>query len=77
MITPDDEFDSSDGAERVVVIPDPVSVRELIAKLQVPAHSVIATLLEFNMFTSMSTELDFTTAAAICSQYGVVARPIS
>ncbi len=78
MITPsDDERPSSgDGAQRVISIPDPVIVRDLVEKLHVPAHSVIAALMEHNYFASLTAEIDFATAAAVCSRYGCVARQI-
>lgn len=68
------EQDSRGGPQRVISIPDPVIVRDLVAKLHVPAPSVIAALLEHNYFASPSAEIDFETAAAVCARYGFVAR---
>ncbi len=76
MMMPPEEQDSLGGPQRVVSIPDPVVVRDLVDKLQVPAHGVIAALMEHNYFASLTAEIDFTTAAAVCSRYGCVARQI-
>ena len=49
MMEPDEaRSNSGDGSQPVIRIPDPVVVRDLVEKLQVPAPSVIAALMDFN-----------------------------
>ena len=74
--TGDEGPDHGARPQQVISIPDPVIVRDLVDKLQVPAHSVIATLLEHNYLASLSAEIDFATAAAVCARYGFVARKV-
>ena len=76
MMMPSDPPNSREGPQRVISIPDPVVVRDLVSKLQMPAHTVIAALAEYNYLASLTAEIDFTTAAAVCSRYGFVARQI-
>ena len=75
MHTPE-QPESAGDSQRVIRIPDPVVVRDLVEKLNVPAHDVIAALMEHNYFASLTAEIDFATAAAVCSRYGFVARQI-
>jgi hypothetical protein len=77
MSMPFDEAGESNGSGRIISIPNPIAIRDLADALEVPPHSVIAAALaEFNMFATLNTQLDFTSASALCSRYGVVAREV-
>jgi hypothetical protein len=76
MMSPADDQSSGAGARRVISIPDPVVCGDLVAHLQLPAQTVIAALMEHNYLASLTAEIDFTAASAVCSRYGVVARKI-
>jgi len=67
-ISPDPNRPSS------VTIPDPVSVRVLASELHLKSFEVIQGLMCLNMFATPQTEIDFLTASALCSRYGVAAH---
>ncbi len=71
------EPEGDDLPQRVVLVSDPVLVRHLAVKVYLPVHRVIATLMELNVFVTQNTEIDFLTAATVCSRHGFVARPIT
>ena len=57
-----------------VTIPDPVAVRVLASELHLKSFEVIQDLMGLNMFATPQTEIDFLTASASCSRYGVAAH---
>ncbi len=60
-----------------VALPDPVSVRDLASALHRRPFEVIGSLMEFNLFCSLNTQLDFQAASALCLSYGVAATKIA
>ena len=56
-----------------VALPDSVSVRELASALHLKPFQIIGSLMKINFHCSLTTKLDFETAAAVCSFYGVTA----
>ena len=66
----------SNGASRTISIPDPVTVRDLAAALDIKFYILVRDLMELNTFASASTAIDFVTASSLCSRYGVVAHKI-
>jgi len=67
---------SSNGEQRTIEIPDPVTVRDLAAALDMKFYIVVRDLMELSIFASLSTPIDFSTARSLCSRYRVVARKI-
>jgi hypothetical protein len=68
--------DYSNGSGRTIEIPDPVTVRDLAAALDMKFYIIVRDLMQLNTFASLSTPIDFSTACLLCSRYGVVARKI-
>jgi hypothetical protein len=66
----------SNGASRTISIPDPITVRDLAAALDLKFYVLVRDLMELNTFASSSTLIDFSTASFLCSRYGVVAHKI-
>lgn len=60
-----------------VALSEPVVVRDLASSLHLKPFEVIGTLMQFNVFSSPNTQLNFDTAAALCSHYGVTATKVS
>ena len=60
-----------------VALPDPVVVRDLASALHLKPYQVIGSLMQFNVFASFNTELDFDTASKLCSYYGVAATKVA
>ena|SRR5687767_8812635 len=57
-----------------ISIPDPVIVRVLAEKLGVKPFKLIPELMALNIYVTRDDEIDFATASAICTRYGVVAQ---
>jgi hypothetical protein len=54
-----------------VTISDPVIVRDLATVLHAPFYRVIAVLMQHNIFTSLNSPIDFTSASLVCTHFGV------
>lgn len=54
-----------------VTLHEPVNVRDLASALHLTPFQVVGALMQFNVFATLDTALDFETAAALCSHYGV------
>ncbi len=61
------------GSHASVAIPDPIALHDLAEALHLKPFQLIGALMEFNMFATINTELDFATASALCSHFGVTA----
>lgn len=73
MPTATDDGGTNEPA-RTIVIPDPVIVRELATALHLKWYQVVERLMDFEVFATADSSIDFPTASALCSKYGVVAR---
>ncbi len=62
---------------RTISISDPILVRDLAVALELKWHVVIKELMDSDVFVTKDTEIDFTTAAALCSRHGVLARKVA
>ena len=62
---------------RSVAIPDPVAVRALASAIHAKPFEIIRDLMSLNIFVSVSTELDFSTASALCSHYGIATTKVA
>jgi hypothetical protein len=60
-----------------VALPDPVIVRDLAFALHLKPFQVVGSLMQFNVFASLNTALDFNTASTLCSHYGVAATKVA
>jgi len=60
-----------------VSIPDPVTVRDLASALHIKPYQIIAALIHLNIFAPPNAQLDFNTASALCSRYGVLATKVA
>jgi hypothetical protein len=60
-----------------VTIPDPVAVHVLATALHLKSFEIIRDLMYLNMFATMNSEIDFSTAATLCSRYGVTANKVA
>jgi hypothetical protein len=60
-----------------VALPDPVIVRDLASALHLKPFQVVGSLMQFNVFASLNTALDFNTASTLCSHYGVAATKVA
>jgi hypothetical protein len=68
--------EDSNGSPKVIAIPDPVHVGDLAGALEMKWYEVIRELMVLDVFATKDTRLDFTTAAALCSRRGFVARKL-
>jgi hypothetical protein len=68
--------DSPQPLPTSVALPDPVAVRDLASALHLKPFEVIGLLMQFNVFSSLNTQLDFDTASALCTHYGVAATKV-
>ncbi len=59
---------------KMVVLPDPVSVRDLAMALRLKPFQVIGFLLEFNVFATINGSIKFPIARIVCARYGVLAK---
>ena len=60
-----------------VMLPDPVSIRDLALALHLKPYKVVGSLIRLNVFASLNTEIDFNTASTVCSHYGVAATKVA
>jgi hypothetical protein len=67
-------LESDENPERIIIIPDPISVEDLASALGLRWFEVIRTLMRFNVFATMRTKVRFSLAAKVCSRHGVTAR---
>ena len=57
-----------------VTLTDPIAVKELAMMLHVKPYQLIKALILRKIFVTVDKAIDFTTAALICSDFGVTAR---
>ena len=69
-------FSPPGGLPKSISIPDPVILRDLATTLHTKSHVIIHALMYQNVFATAQTEIDFPTAAALCSRLGVVAHKV-
>jgi hypothetical protein len=60
----------ADASPRIIRLPAPIVVRELVKALGVPTHRVIAELMCFNQFKGVGDTIDESTAADVCYMHG-------
>ena len=60
-----------------VALPDPVIVRDLASVLHLKPFQVVGSLMLLNVLATLNTALDFNTASALCSHYGVSATKVA
>ena len=73
---PSTSFVSPQPLHASIPLADPVVVRDLASALHLKPFEVIHALMQFDVFASMDTQLDFVTASALCSHFGVVATRV-
>jgi hypothetical protein len=67
--------DEPEEPHRTIRIPDPVVVRELASAMKLKPFAVVRDLMGFDLYVTLDSEIDFTTASRLCAQHGIVARP--
>jgi hypothetical protein len=60
-----------------VALPNPVIVRDLASALHLKPFEIIGSLMRLKVFLSLGDRLDFDTASALCSHYGVTATKVA
>lgn len=58
----------------MVILPDPVTVRDLATALHLKPFQVIGFLLDFNIFSTINGSIKFSIARIVCARYGVLAK---
>jgi hypothetical protein len=64
------------GRSGSITIPDPIIVRDLAAALKVKPFKVVDGLMDFEVFATPDSKVDFLTASALCLRHGIVARKV-
>lgn len=60
-----------------VAIPDPVAVRALASSVHAKPFEIIRDFMSLNIFVSISDEVSFSTAALLCSRYGITTTKVA
>ena len=60
-----------------VAIPDPVAVRVLALSVHAKPFEIIRDFMALNVFASINGEVSFSTAALLCSRYGITTTKVA
>lgn len=60
-----------------ITLTDPVRVADLASALRIKPHLVIGALMHFNVFATLQTQIQFSTARELCRLYGVAAHRVT
>ncbi len=67
------ETDPTTATPASIILPNPVSVRELAALLHLPPFVIVSDLMSFDIFISLGDTVEFPVARTLCAQHGVEA----
>jgi len=71
---PDDETSMPDPEPKIVILPPALTLRDLAQVLGLKPWELTKTLIGMGLFCKADSVLDFVTAAAVCSEHGVIAK---